>query len=255
MTAMNLRFDGKCVAITGVGSGFGRAIAQSFSQLGADVHGCDISEEALALAQSQAAVSVMQIDLGDRAAAANWVHAVEAKASRNIDILVHNAGGPLGIPLRPIDEFSFEDWDRLFAANIHAAFAVARAALPGMRKAGWGRIITISSGAGLKASLSGLHGYAAAKHALVGFTRQLALDAGEYGITVNSVAPGLQMTSPVKQDRWDGYTEEKKNSFMARIALRRLGTPEDIANGVLFFASPLASFVTGEILSVNGGTF
>jgi len=252
---MNLRFDGKCVAITGVGSGFGRAIARSFSRLGADVHGCDIAADALAQAQSDAAVSVTQIDLADRVAATDWVHAVEAKAGRNIDILVHNAGGPLGIPLRPIDEFSFEDWDHLFAANIHAAFAVARAALPGMRNARWGRIITISSGAGLKPSLSGLHGYAAAKHALVGFTRQLALDTGEFGITVNSVAPGLQMTSPVKQERWDNYAEEKKNSFMGRIALRRLGTPDDIANGVIFFASPLASFITGEVLSVNGGTF
>jgi 3-oxoacyl-[acyl-carrier protein] reductase len=252
---MDIRFEGKCVAVTGVGSGFGRAIARSFASMGAEVHGCDISAEALALARADAPVSTAQLDLGDRAAAAQWVRDVEAKAGRNIDILIHNAGGPLGIPLRPIDEFSFEDWDRLFAANIHAAFAVSRAALPGMRKAGWGRIITISSGAGLKASLSGLHGYAAAKHALVGFTRQLALDAGEFGITVNSVAPGLQMTSPVKQERWESYTEEKQRSFMARIALRRLGTPEDIANAVIFFASPLASFVTGEVLSVNGGTF
>jgi 3-oxoacyl-[acyl-carrier protein] reductase len=252
---MEIRFGGKCVAITGVGSGFGRAIARAFAGMGADVHGCDISAEALEMAHAEAAVATTQLDLADRDAATAWVHAVEAKAGRNIDILVHNAGGPLGIPLRPIDEFSFEDWDRLFAANIHAAFAVARAALPGMRRARWGRIITITSGAGLRPSLSGLHGYAAAKHALVGFTRQLALDAGEFGITVNSVAPGLQMTSPVKQARWDGYAEEKRQAFMARIALRRLGTPEDIAKGVVFFASPLADFVTGEVLSVNGGTF
>lgn len=252
---MDIRFEGRCVAITGVGSGFGRAIARSFASMGAEVHGCDISSEALALTTAETPVSTTVVDLADRAAATAWVHDVQAKAGRNIDILVHNAGGPLGIPLRPIDEFSFEDWDRLFAANIHAAFAVARAALPGMRKARWGRIITISSGAGLKASLSGLHGYAAAKHALVGFTRQLALDSGEFGITVNSVAPGLQMTSPVKQARWDSYDEDKQRSFMARIALRRLGTPEDIANAVVFFASPLASFITGEVLSVNGGTF
>lgn len=252
---MELRFDGRCVAITGVGSGFGRAIARAFASMGADVHGCDISAEALAQAAAEAPLRTAQLDLGDRAAAADWVREVEARAGRSIDILVHNAGGPLGIPLRPIDEFSFEDWDRLFAANIHAAFAVARAALPGMRRARWGRIVTISSGAGLRPSLSGLHGYAAAKHALVGFTRQLALDAGEYGITVNSVAPGLQMTSPVKLARWDSYTEEKRQAFMARIALRRLGTPEDIAKAVVFFASPLADFVTGEVLSVNGGTF
>jgi 3-oxoacyl-[acyl-carrier protein] reductase len=252
---MEIRFDGRCVAITGVGSGFGRAIARAFAGLGAEVYGCDISAAALAEATAETPVATTCLDLGDREAAMDWVHAVEARAGRPIDILVHNAGGPLGIPLRPIDEFSFEDWDRLFAANIHAAFAVARAALPGMRRQRWGRIITISSGAGLKASLSGLHGYAAAKHALVGFTRQLALDAGEFGITVNSVAPGLQMTSPVKQARWESYTEEKRSAFMSRIALRRLGTPEDIAKGVLFFASPLADFVTGEVLSVNGGTF
>ncbi len=252
---MQIGFEGRCVAITGVGSGFGRAIASAFAGMGAEVHGCDIAPEALALAEAEAKVSTTLVDLGDREAAAAWVRAVEAKAGRAIDILVHNAGGPLGIPLRPIDEFSFEDWDRLFAANIHAAFAVARAALPGMRRAKWGRIITITSGAGLRASLSGLHGYAAAKHALVGFTRQLALDAGAYGITVNSVAPGLQMTSPVKLARWESYSEEKRSAFMSRIALRRLGTPEDIAKAVVFFASPLADLITGEVLSVNGGSF
>ncbi len=252
---MEIRFDGRCVAITGVGSGFGRAIARTFAGMGAEVHGCDISMEALTQAKAEVPMSTTHLDLADRRAATEWVRAVEAKAGRAIDILVHNAGGPLGIPLRPIDEFSFEDWDRLFAANIHAAFTVARAALPAMRRQRWGRIITITSGAGLKPSLSGLHGYAAAKHALVGFTRQLALDAGEFGITVNSVAPGLQMTNPVKQARWNSYTEEKRSAFMSRIALRRLGTPEDIAKGVVFFASPLADFVTGEVLSVNGGTF
>jgi 3-oxoacyl-[acyl-carrier protein] reductase len=252
---MNIGFEGKCVAITGVGSGFGRAMARRFAELGATVHGCDIAAAALDQAKTEAEVATTLVDLADREAAAAWIHAVEARAGRNIDILVNNAGGPLGIPLRPIDEFPWEDWDRLFAANIHAAFAVTRAALPGMRRARWGRIINITSGAGLKASLSGLHGYASVKHAMVGFTRQLALDAGEYGITVNSVAPGLQMTSPVKQARWDSYSEEKRAAFMSRIALRRLGTPDDIADAVLFFASPLAGFITGEVLSVNGGTF
>ena len=111
----------------------------------------------------------------------------------------------------------------------------------------------ISSGAGLQASLTGIQAYASAKHALVGLTRQLAHELGPHGITVNSVAPGLIPSNPASVAQWDGYGAAGQAAMIERIALRRLGTPQDIAHAVLFFASPLADFVNGQILGVDGG--
>jgi 3-oxoacyl-[acyl-carrier protein] reductase len=122
-----------------------------------------------------------------------------------------------------------------------------------MKRAGRGRIVTISSGAGLQPSLTGIQAYASAKHAVVGLTRQLAHELGPHGITVNSVAPGLIPSNPSTAAQWEGYGEARQRAIVEGIALRRLGTPDDIANAVIFFASPLAAFVNGEILSVNGG--
>jgi len=131
---------------------------------------------------------------------------------------------------------------------------LSRAAAPGMRQAGRGRIVNISSGAGLQASLTGIQAYASAKHAVVGLTRQLAHELGPHGITVNSVAPGLIPSNPASAAQWESYGEAKQQAMLGAIALRRLRTPQDIANAVLFFASPLADFVNGQVLQVNGGT-
>jgi 3-oxoacyl-[acyl-carrier protein] reductase len=122
-----------------------------------------------------------------------------------------------------------------------------------MKFAGQGRIINISSGAGLQASLTGIQAYATAKHAVVGLTRQLAHELGPHGITVNSVAPGLVTSNPASQAQWESYGPEKQKAMLEGVALRRMGTPQDIANAVLFFASPLADFVNGQILQVDGG--
>ncbi len=244
---MNLRFDGKVVAVSGAGHGLGQAIAESFSNLGARVFGCYPGEARVA------DVEMAVVDLADRAAGAAWIANVEQTAGAAIDILVNNAGGVAGQVFRPIEAVTDADWDEILAVNLGAAFALSRAAAPGMKRAGRGRIVNISSGAGLQASLTGIQAYASAKHAVVGLTRQLAHELGPHGITVNSVAPGLIPSNPASAAQWDGYGATRQQAMLGSIALRRLGTPQDIANAVLFFASPMADFVNGQILQVDGG--
>jgi 3-oxoacyl-[acyl-carrier protein] reductase len=244
---MDLRFDGKVVAVGGAGHGLGQAIAESFAALGARVFGCN--PVAATVNGTQMAV----VDLTDRAAGAAWIASVERAASAPLDVLVNNAGGVAGQVFQPIDTVEDADWDRILAVNLGAAFVLSRAAAPGMKRAGHGRIINISSGAGLHASLTGIQAYASAKHAVVGLTRQLAHELGPYGITVNSVAPGLITSNPASLAQWESYGATKQEAMLNAIALRRLGKPQDIANAVLFFASPLADFVNGQILQVDGG--
>jgi 3-oxoacyl-[acyl-carrier protein] reductase len=244
---MNLSFGGKIVAVSGAGHGLGRAIAQSFSGLGARVFGC------APVSATMADATMAAVDLADRAAGASWIASIEQAAGAPIDILVNNAGGVAGQEFQPIEDVSDADWDRIQAVNLGAAFTLVRAAAPGMKRARSGRIVNISSGAGLQASLTGIQAYASAKHAVVGLTRQLAHELGPYGITVNSVAPGLIPSNPASAAQWDGYGAAKQAAMIEAIALRRLGTPQDIANAVLFFASPLADFVNGQILQVDGG--
>lgn len=248
-----MRFDGQVVALTGAASGFGRAIALGFAARGAEVFGCDIATDGLAAIRSTPGILTEVVDLADRKAAARWIGAIESATGRAIDVLVNNAGGTLGKPFHPIEDVTDEDWDALFAANIHASFATCRAAVRKMKAAGRGNIVNISSGAGMKPSLTGLQGYCSSKHALIGLTRQLAQELGQYGIRVNSIAPGLVLTDAAKLQRWEGYSKEKQATKMSQIALRRLGTADDIANGVLFLASDMARQITGQVLSVDGG--
>ena len=158
-------------------------------------------------------------------------------------------------PVLLIGIAGLQDWDALFATNLHATFATCRAAASAMKRAGQGRIINLSSGAGLRPSLTRVQAYTSAKHAVVGLTRQLAHEFGPFGITVNGVAPGLVLTTDWRVRQWESYGPDGQQEKLERTALRRLGTIADIKNVVLFFASDLASFVTGQILPVDGGTF
>ena len=167
-------------------------------------------------------------------------------------MLVYVAGGVLGQLPKPLEEVTPEEFAGIVDANLKGCFLFARAVAPGMKKAGGGRIVTISSRAGLATSLTGIQAYASAKHGQVGLVKQLAQELGPFGITVNSVAPGFMATSPDYERQWNSYSEEFRRTFADRIAMRRMGRPEDIADAVLFLASDHASWITGQTLPVTG---
>ncbi len=251
---MNIRYDGLTVAVTGAGHGFGQCIARSFDALGARVFACDLSASELETTRQGTGMTTDAFDLTAKGAAFDWIKSVESRSGGPIGVLVCNAGGVRGQTNRPIEDVPEADWHAIFDINTHAAFNMARAVVPGMKKAGGGRIVTISSGAGIKASRTGIQAYCAAKHALVGLTRQLSKELGQFGITVNSVAPGFVLSNPTTIVQYDSYGEAGKAAMLQGISMRRLGTVEDITHGVLFLASPFASYVTGQVLSVDGGT-
>jgi 3-oxoacyl-[acyl-carrier protein] reductase len=175
------------------------------------------------------------------------------EALGRIDILVNDAGGVMGQVGRPIEDVSETDWRAIFAVNLDGAFYCSQAVAPAMKTARYGRIVNISSGAGLGISLTGIQAYASAKAGQIGLTRQLAHELGPWGITVNNVAPGFVRSNPTTEKQWASYGEEGQRRLVEGIALRRLGSPDDIANGVLFFASELAGWVTGQCLAIDGG--
>ena len=152
-----------------------------------------------------------------------------------LDILVNAAGGVRGQVGRPIEEIGEDDWRVIFQANVDGAFWLAQAAAPPMKQAGFGRIVNIASGAGLRPSLTGIQAYTAAKHALVGLTKQLSQDLGRFGITCNAVAPGFVRSNPATERQWQSYGAEGQARLVESIHTRRLGTAEDIAAAVCFW--------------------
>jgi 3-oxoacyl-[acyl-carrier protein] reductase len=254
---MHIHFDGRTAIVTGAAHGFGRAIALSFASLGARVVACDVlkgelDETARLAGEQRTPLDVRVLDVRDRRA----VHAVIGEtldARRRIDVLVNDAGGVLGQTGRPLEEVSEADWRAIFAVNVDGAFYCSQAVAPAMKAARYGRIVNISSGAGLGISLTGIQAYASAKAGQIGLTRQLAHELGPWGITVNNVAPGFVRSNPTTERQWESYGDEGQRALVDRIALKRLGTPNDIAYGVLFFASEYANWISGQVISIDGG--
>jgi len=224
--------SGRTALVTGTAHGIGSAIVAALAEHGATVHGVDRDT----------------VDVTDP----EQVAALVARIGP-VDILVNNAGGVVGQVGRPLEEVSDEDWQAVVDANLTSTFVCTRAVVPAMKEAGYGRIVNISSGAGRSVSLTGIQAYASAKAGQIGFTRQTAHELGPFGITVNSIAPGFVLSNPTSIRQWESYGEDGQRALLEQIATRRLGRPEDIANGVIFFVVEESSWVTGQVISIDGG--
>jgi 3-oxoacyl-[acyl-carrier protein] reductase len=232
MTDNNQSLAGKVAIVTGTAHGIGAAIAVALAADGATVHGIDVDN----------------VDVTNSAAVNAFVATIGGA-----DILVNSAGGVRGQVGQPIEDVTDDQWRDVVESNLTGAFNCVRAVVPSMKERGWGRIVTISSGAGRSVSLTGIQAYASAKAAQIGFTRQMAHELGPHGITVNCVAPGFVLSNPTSIAQWESYGEEGQRQLLERIPTRRLGESEDIAHGVSFFVSPASSWISGQTLSIDGG--
>ncbi|MEI5678491.1 SDR family oxidoreductase [Mesorhizobium sp. CGMCC 1.15528] len=252
---MDIQFEGKRVLVTGAARGIGRDICEAFAANGAAVLATDVNVTELeplrqsALASRGGSISTARLDVTDEADIAKLIE----EQSAGYDIFVHVAGGVLGQTRKPVETVPAADWDSIYSVNVRGAFLIARAVVPAMKARGEGKMVFISSGAGLGVSLTGIQAYASAKAALISLARQLAHELGPFGINVNAVAPGFLRTSPDYERQWASYGDVGQQAMLEQIPLRRIGQPEDISNAVLFLASPFASWITGQTLSVSGG--
>jgi 3-oxoacyl-[acyl-carrier protein] reductase len=237
--------SGKTALVTGATGGIGAAIAKALHAHGAKVALSGTRQNVLEGLKSALGerTHVIACNLSDPAQVEKLVPAAEA-AMGSLDILVNNAGITRdGLALRMKDE----DWNAVIDLNLTVSFRLARAAMRGMMKRRWGRIIGISSISAVIGN-PGQANYCAAKAGMFGMTKALAWELAGRNVTVNCVAPGFIETSMT-----DGLTDKVKESFISRIPIGRLGTTEEVAAAVLYLASPEAAFTTGETINVNGG--
>ena len=256
------QLKGKAALVTGSTSGIGRGIAELFAREGADVmlNGFGAAGEIERLRSSLAKDHGVKAlyhgaDMTKPAEIAAMV-AEAAKAFGRVDILVNNAGIQ---HVAPVDEFPIDKWDAIIAINLSSAFHATRAALPGMKRAKWGRVINIASAHGLVASPY-KSAYVAAKHGIVGFTKSLALEVAELGITANSICPGYVMTPIVEkqiddQAKVHGIPRENviREVILAPQPTKEFVRIEDVAAMALYLASDAAAQVNGTALSIDGG--
>jgi NAD(P)-dependent dehydrogenase (short-subunit alcohol dehydrogenase family) len=243
--------SGRSALVTGGSKGLGRAMANAFAQAGASVmissrHDNELKAAADAIHGTTG--GRVEYCVADMTRRDDVLHLAEtaARTLGKVDILVNNAGG--NVP-QAIDQIRDEDWDRLLELNLTSCMILSRAVAPGMKERRWGRIVYVSSVMGL-GSAAGRSAYSATKSALLGFARAGALDLGPYGITVNCIAPGPFATDlPMTM-----MTPPQRDAFAARTALGRWGEPDELVGPALLLVSEAGSYITGSVLTVDGGT-
>ncbi|RMQ43425.1 hypothetical protein ALQ04_02084 [Pseudomonas cichorii] len=247
----DLDFSGKTALVTGGAQGIGRAIVEAFASRGAHVIIADLDlEKAQALTAELSAqdcqVEAVAVDLAESTAVFALVQGLEQRLGR-LDILVHNAGY---FPLTPFAQITPSILDRTLAVNLSALFWLTQAALPMFRRQGQGCVLVTSSVTGPRVAYPGLSHYAASKAGVNGFIRNAALELASYNVRVNGVEPGM-IATPAMGNLGD---DQLNRDIASRVPLGRLGKAADIAGAMLFLASDLAAYVTGQTLVVDGGS-
>ena len=244
-----MRFDGKVAIVTGGARGIGRAICDTLAKAGAQICVADLNlEQAQASAKEISELFgqktiALQVNVSDTENARKMVETALSEFSK-IDILVNNAGVTRDTLIMRMDE---SDWDLVLDVNLKGAFNCSKAVVRTMVKQRYGRIVNISSVSGL-AGQAGQTNYSASKAGLIGFTKALAREVASRGITVNAIAPGFIPTALTVD-----LPEELKDTIIKNTPMGRMGKPEEVAQAVAFFASDEASYITGQVLSVDGG--
>lgn len=245
-------YEGKVAIITGSGQGIGRVYAHRLAEGGAKVVIADVNEKkALQVAEEIKESGKEALGIGVDVANHHQIEEMTrtvASIYGRIDILINNAAIFSTLKPTPFDQISDEEWDRVFEVNMKGMFLCCKAVVPYMKKQRSGRIINISSGAALEGGGTYLH-YTSSKAAVLGFTKGLARELGEYNITVNALCPGLTITEVPRAT----LTEEQKSDLLRRQCIKRTGKPEDLAGVVSFLCTDEASFISGQCISVDGG--
>jgi len=246
--SIHLDFRGKKVIVTGGASGIGKAVTEGVVTCGGFAIIVDLNEDAAEKVRAELGkenTAFYKIDLSDpKRIRTDFSRILEEQ--EKIDVLINNAGI---VSTVPFEEISQEEWDRTVAINLTGVYAAMSVIYPAMKKAGYGRIVNTASVAGkIGGGLLGTSAYAATKSGVIGLTKAVAKEGAKFGVACNAVCPSLTMT-PMTAN----MGEEKFNRIVAGIPMGRPAQPEEIANVILFYASDLASFVTGEIADVDGG--
>ena len=242
----------RVVIVTGAGQGIGRVFAKGFAQAGARVVIAELNESKAAsvateILEAGGQALAVTTDVADEASIKEMVEVVEDEWGR-IDVLVNNAGIFSTLEMRPFDQIPLEEWDKVLRVNLTGSFLCARAVLPAMRRAQWGRIINVASGAVRLGRPNYLH-YIATKAALAGMSLSMARELGKDGITVNAILPGATFTEIERKT----VTPEQKERIVAMQCIPRPEVPEDLVGAVLFLASDASGFVTGQSINLDGG--
>lgn len=243
--------------VTGGSEGIGKATCRKLMQKEALVVAVGRNESKLKTLEVELAplgkIETFQCDVTVSSEVERLVEAVVRKNKR-IDILVNCVGGSMGVS-NPVEDISEDIWNKLIIINLTSTYLCCKYVIPHMKKLNYGRIVNISSTGGRGRSFFGSVGYSAVKAGILGFTRQSSGDLGSYGVNMNVVAPGVVTTDRVKNMWKNKKTEEERQEYLKIIPLGRLGRPEEIAAAIAFLCSEEASYITGAVLDVNGGSF